>query len=69
MPIIADLIPASGPTLDALTFTVIGEASAGVKEIGDELVLVTAVDQESGTCTVHPRQAVTDPTPPLYTDA
>lgn len=39
----------------ALTFTVIGEASAGVKEIGDELVLVTAVDQESGTCTVHPR--------------
>jgi len=85
MPIIADLIPGSGPTLDdlvtevvatvqgfavapdqlatlktgitagALTLVVEGDASPGVFEVENELVYVTAVDPNTGTCTVHPR--------------
>lgn len=84
MPIIADLTPSAGPTLDqmvteivstaqghsvapdrvitladaltddALTLTVIGSPSPGVFEIGDELIYVTAVDENTGTCTIHP---------------
>lgn len=40
----------------ALTVMLEGvEVSPGVFEIGDELILVTAVETESGTCTIHPR--------------
>lgn len=86
MPIIADVGPTQGPTLDqlvteiiaqsqgfsisperiatlkdaitqdALTMVVQGDnVSAGVFEVGDELILVSSVDDATGTCVIHPR--------------
>lgn len=39
----------------ALQMKLLGDVSPGVFEIGDELILVTAVEASSGTCTIHPR--------------
>lgn len=39
----------------ALSFKVDSDCSPGVFEIGDELILVTAVDASTHVCTIHPR--------------
>ena len=45
----------SALTEDSLSMAVEGDVSAGVFEVGNELILVSSVDTDSGTCVIHPR--------------